>query len=489
MGEISKDSLKTKLLQLECHFTWGLLKDDSDLNDLEDRLHDQIEILFPNCRSMVYNLLAYVNHLKGNNDEALANLQKAEELIQEVQDDDISKKIITTYGNYAWIYYDMDQLENANTYLGKVEDICKMLLSTSPYKVPVSDVYGEKGWALLKFCGQYYEKAKECFQKALEKDPEGPEWNSGYATAVYCLKGINNKQCTQEDCESVELLRRAIKLNPKDTVLMALLGLKLQDMNRSEEGEKYIKEALEKTPNLPYLLRYAAKFYRRQGMVDEAIKLLKRAVSFTPLSGFLHHQLGICYKKKMIELKKNTHASRSKYSARDDFSKQIQELIWYAIYHFVFVVEQTTKFVYAKIDLANMYVEANQHDKAENMFQEMLKMEKLTDVEKQEIYLSCGQYEEYHKKSESEAIRYYTAGLRLQTGKFAKDLCQRALQKLAERKIQRKGADASGFGILGLVHQLNGEKKEAIECYERALELDPDNEEYLRGLCNMRLSI
>nr|XP_033795987.1 interferon-induced protein with tetratricopeptide repeats 5-like isoform X2 [Geotrypetes seraphini] len=487
MGEISKNSLKTKLLQLECHFTWELLKEDSDLDELEEALHDQLEFLFPNCRSMVYNLLAYVNQLKGNNVEALANLQKAEELIQEVQDDDISTKIITTYGNYAWIYYDMDQLENANTYLGKVEDICKMLLSTSPYKVPVSDVYGEKGWALLKFCGQYYEKAKECFQKALEKDPEGPEWNSGYATVVYRLEGFNIKKYTPEDCESVELLRRAIKLNPKDTVVMALLGLKLQEMNRSEEGEKYIKEALAKTPNLPYLLRYVAKFYRRQGRVDEAIKLLKRAVSFTPRSGFLHHQLGISYRKKMIELKKTAHAS--KYSVRNDFSKQIQELIWYAIYHFVFVVEQKTKFVYAKIDLANMYVEANQHDKAENMFQEVLRMEKLTDVEKQEIYLNCGRYEEYQKKSESEALRYYTAGLRLQIGSIARDLCQRALQKFAERKIQRNGADASGFGLLGLIHQLKGEKKEAIECYEKALELDPDNEEYLSGICNMRLSI
>nr|XP_033798680.1 interferon-induced protein with tetratricopeptide repeats 5-like isoform X2 [Geotrypetes seraphini] len=486
MGEISKDSLKTKLLQLECHFTWELLKDDSDLDDLEDRLHDQLEFLFPNCRSMVYNLLAYVNQLKGNNVEALANLQKAEELIQEIQDDDISTKIITTYGNYAWIYYDMDKLENANTYLGKVEDICKMLLSTSPYKVPVSDVYGEKGWALLKFCGQYYEKAKECFQKALEKDPEGPEWNSGYATVVYRLEGFNNKKYTPEDCESVELLRRAIKLNPKDTVVKALLGLKLQDMNRSEEGEKYIKEALAKTPNLPYLLRYVAKFYRRQGRVDDAIKLLKRAVSFTPRSGFLHHQLGISYRKKMMQLK---NASKTNYHDRRESSKQIQELIRYAIYHFECNVEQKTKFVYAKIDLANMYVEANQHDKAEGMFQKALRMEKLTDAEKQQIYYNYGRFQQRQKKSDSEAIRYYTAGLRLQNRSAERDLCQKALQSLAKRMIQENGADASGFGLLGLIHQLNGEKKEAIECYEKALELDPDNEEYLSGLCNMRLSI
>ncbi|XP_030058922.1 interferon-induced protein with tetratricopeptide repeats 5 [Microcaecilia unicolor] len=489
MGEISNNSLKTKLLQLECHFTWGLMKDDSDLNELEDTLHDQIEFIFPNCRSMVYNLLAYVNHLNGNNDEALANLQKAEELIQEVQDDDINKKIITTYGNYAWIYYDMNKLEDTNTYLGKVEGICKMLSSTSRYKVLLSDVYGEKGWALLKFCGQYYEKAKECFQKAIENDPEDPEWNSGYATVVYRLEGFNNKKFDPEDCKSLELLRRAIKLNPQDTVVMALLGLKLQDMHQSEEGEKYIREALQKTPNLPYLLRYAAKFYRRRGLVDEAIKLLKKAVSFTPRSGFLHHQLGICYKRKMIELRKAARSSKSRYSARDDFSEQIQELIRCALYHFEFVVEQKTTFVYAKIDLANMYVEANQHDKAEEMFQKVFRMKKLTDAEKQQIYLNYGRYQVYHKRSEPEAIRYYTAGLRLQKKSTERDLCQTALQKLAEKKIQRNGADASGYGILGLIHQLNGEKKEAIECYERALELDPDNEEYLSGLCDMRLSI
>ncbi|XP_029465694.1 interferon-induced protein with tetratricopeptide repeats 5-like [Rhinatrema bivittatum] len=488
MGEISKNSLKSKLLQLECHFTWGLQKDDAD-DDLEDRLYDQTEFIFPDCKSMVYNLLAYVKHLKGDNDEALANVKKAEELVQEVQVDDINKKMITTYGNYAWIYYHMNQLENADTYLGKVESICRVLSSRSRYTAPISDVYGEQGWALLKFCGQYYEKAKECFQKALEKDPEGPEWNSGYATAVYRLEGFNHRRFAPENCESLELLRRAVKLNPKDTVVMALLGLKLQQMNQSKEGEKYIKEALQKTPNLPYLLRYAAMFYRRQGLVDESLKLLKRAVTLTPTSGFLQHQLGLCYRKKMIELKKSTRNSKSKYYPKDDVSKQIQELIRCTIYHFELVVDLKPKFVLAKIDLANMYVEANQHDKAEEMYQKVLAMEKTTDEEKQHIYSNYARYQEFQRKSESEAIRYYTAGLRCKSDSYERKNCQTALQRLADRKLVRNGADASGFGILGLIHQLNGEKKEAIECYERAIELDPDNEEYLSAICDLRLTI
>ena len=37
-------ALKTKLLQLECHFTWALTKENVDLSDLQSRLEDQIEL-------------------------------------------------------------------------------------------------------------------------------------------------------------------------------------------------------------------------------------------------------------------------------------------------------------------------------------------------------------------------------------------------------------------------------------------------------------
>ncbi|XP_069467348.1 interferon-induced protein with tetratricopeptide repeats 5-like isoform X2 [Ambystoma mexicanum] len=487
-SEVTKNNLNQSLLQMECHFTWGLLRDDTNLDDLEDRMYEQIEFGITENKSMVYNLLAYAKHLKGNNAEAIESLQKAAHFIQKNHTDDQDRKSIVTYGNFSWVYYHLNQLDDAHTYITKVEDACKALSSPFRYKVQLSEIYGEQGWSCLKFAGRYYEKAKDCFQKALELEPDEPEWNYGYAIAEYRLYGFFKQKTTESDGEILELLRRAVKLNPRETVVMSLLSLKLQEMKQYEEAEQYMNEALEKTPDLPYLLRYAAKFYRKKGSPDESLKLLKRAINLTPTSGILHHQIGLCYREKLNQMKKNEKYSKLSYPPRSS-NVEKEELIRNAIYHFELVVEKKPMFIYAYTDLANMYVEANQYEKAEETFTKVLAMANLTPQESQQVNLNYGRYLEYHKKSETEAIRHYKRGLMIKDANYERHMCKVCLKRLAEKMLQRNARNATAFGALGYMHQLDGEKMEAIECYEKALQLEPDNEEYLSGLCDMRLSI
>ncbi|XP_074855637.1 interferon-induced protein with tetratricopeptide repeats 5-like [Carettochelys insculpta] len=478
MSDISKNSLKGILLQLECHFTWTLMKDDVDLDDLEERICDQLEFLITKSKITNYNLLAYVKHMKGNSNEALENLQKAEEEAQTTCADEADRKSLVTWGNYAWVYYHMNKLLEAQSYIEKVESSCKKLASASRYKIQLPDIYCEQGWTLLKFGRKYYERAKKCFEKALEEEPNNPEFNSGYAIAVYRLEDFLTKGSSDEN-SSLEPLRRAVKLNPNDTFVMALLAVKLQDVGQVEEGEKYMKEALLKTPDLPYLLRYAAKFYRREKQVDKSLGFLKKALEFTPTSSFLHHQIGLCYRTQLYTLR------ATKYPPK----QQIEELIQLCLFHFKMVVELKPKFVYAYVDLANMYAEKNEHEEAESTFQKVLKMEKITCEEKQQIHYRYGRYQEFYKKSEIEAIKHYTEGLKIERDSYSREQCKNVLKKLIDRRLQRGTADAQSLGILGLIHQVNGEKPQAIESYEKALALDPYNEEYLSALCELRLSI
>ncbi|XP_073537011.1 interferon-induced protein with tetratricopeptide repeats 5-like [Phyllobates terribilis] len=178
-----KDELKSRLPELKCHFTWSLLGHDTDPEELEVRLYDQLTFLVTKNKHMVYNLLAYVIHLKGDTAKAIATLEKAEQIIKENNPDRADQKYLVTYGNYAWVYFHMQQYEDALKYMEKAEKIYKELRCS---KV-IAEIYGEKGWSLLKFSRKYYEKAKQCFEKALELDPEDPEWNTGYATVIYKL--------------------------------------------------------------------------------------------------------------------------------------------------------------------------------------------------------------------------------------------------------------------------------------------------------------
>ncbi|XP_035398954.1 interferon-induced protein with tetratricopeptide repeats 5-like [Cygnus atratus] len=477
MSTISNNSLKKSLLQLECYFTWTLLKEDVDLDYLEESIIDLIDIgFYENLRN--YNLLSYVCHLKHSNKEALENLQKAEEFVQKHYPNEIDMKSLVTWGNYAWIYYHMARYEEAQAYVSQVENSCKKLSGTAQLKIQLPEIYVEQGWALLKFGKKYYERAKECFEKALSKEPNNPEFNAGYAIAVYRLEEHSNG--TNEEANStVEILKRAVELNQTDTFLMALLALKLRELRQDDEGERYIEKAMQKTPNLPYFLRYAAIFYRKKGEVDKALEILRRALAVTPKSIFLRHQMGVCYRAKLKQLER----------AGNPPQDQVEKLTQECIFHFKAVIDQKTKFCSGYIDLAVMYAKAKKYKEAEETFQKAFQINNLTSDEKQSLYYRYGYFHQYCKRSESEAIRYYKEGLKIGGDSYERYMCKTALKKLLGERIRRGLEDEVDFGILGLIHQLDGENREAIECYEKAIERNPDNEEYLSALCELRLSL
>ncbi|KFQ47672.1 Interferon-induced protein with tetratricopeptide repeats 5, partial [Nestor notabilis] len=474
----STNSLKSSLMQLQCHFTWTLLKEDVDLDNLEETIGDQIKF-FANYNIKNYNLLSYVCHLNNSNEEALKYLQQAEEEVKKNYPDEIARRSLVTWGNYAWIYYYMGRYEEAKTYVSKVENSCKKLTSTAPGKIQLPEIYAEQGWALLKFGGKYYQRAKDCFENALKNEPDNPEFNAGYAIVMYRLEDFSLRQC-EDVSPSLEALKRALDLNPKDTFIMALLALKLQDLERVDEGERYIEAAMQKTPDLPYVLRYAAKFYRRKKEVDKALEILKKALAVTPKSTFLHHQLAVCYKEKLFQMKRST-----RYPPQE----QVEELTRLSIFHFKVVTDQNTKCFAACSGLANMYAQAKRYEEAEETFQKAFQINILSYADKQDLYYHYGTFQRFQMKSESEAIRNYTEGLKIEKDSYGRQKCINALKQLLEKRIQKGLRNATDFGTLGFIHNLNDEKQKAIECYEKAIALCPNNEEYLSALCELRLSI
>ncbi|KAM9323781.1 interferon-induced protein with tetratricopeptide repeats 5-like [Gastrophryne carolinensis] len=487
LGVPSKTDLKFRLLQLKCHFTWQLLEKDSDADELQESLDYQLVYLETKNKYMVYNLRAYIMHLKEDYTEAINNLKQAEKKIKESNSDATDKRFLVTFGNYAWVYYYLKQYDEAQKYIERIDQIYEKLKQASNGTENIAEIYGEEGWSLLTFCGQYYEKAKECFAKASELDPEEPEWHAGYAIAVYRLEGFHSKKCPASELKSLELLQNAVELGPKDASLKALLALKLQDFKREEEGEVYIKEALNQAPDLPYVLRYAAKFYRRAGHVDQALRLLYKAIDLIPTSGFLHHQLGLCYRRKMIDLKKTQE--RGTFQRRGMNTESIDEFTNKAIYHFEKVLEYKKTFVYAYSDLASMYCEIKDYKRAEETFQKVFQFPNLTDEEKQGLHQNYGRFQEYHMKSQAVAIKHYKECFQIKEPSLSRDNSEKALKRMAERKIRSYPPEAAGFALLGFVYKNKGQREDAIEYYEQALKYDRDNEEYLSELCELKLQI
>ncbi|NXS15247.1 IFIT5 protein, partial [Mystacornis crossleyi] len=474
---ISKNSLETSLLQLECHFTWTLLKQHVSLESLEETIVDHIKFV-TESKIIDYNILSYVCHLKNSNEEGLRNLKKAEEAVQKLYPGEIARRSLVTWGNYAWIYYHMQRYEEAQTYVSKVENSCKKLSSTAHGKIQLPEIYAEQGWASLRFGSNYFKRAKICFENALKSEPDNPDFNAGYAIAMYRLENLAERYC-EEKSPCLEALKHALELNPKDTTIMALLALELQQLKRVNEGERYIEEALQITPDFPVFLRYAAKFYRKKGDVNQAVEILKKALALTPKSVFLHHQLGLCYRFKIFQLKRTGYTPQ----------QEVENLVQLAIFHFKTVIDKKPTFVSAHSDLANTYALGKRYEEAEEVFQEVLQRNNISCGEKQEIYFHYGNFQQFHMNSESKAIKYYIEGLKMEKDSYGRKKCREAVETLLEQKIKSTLGGATDFGTLGLVHKLNGEKQKAIECYEKAIALDPNSEEYQNALFELQLSI
>lgn len=83
-------------------------------------------------------------------------------------------------------------------------------------------------------CGRN-ERAKMCFEKALEEKPEDPECRAGMAIAMYRLQEKPEKQF------SVDALKQAMELNSQNQYEKVLLALKLQKMGKKLKQSGWLK--------------------------------------------------------------------------------------------------------------------------------------------------------------------------------------------------------------------------------------------------------
>ncbi|XP_026770436.3 interferon-induced protein with tetratricopeptide repeats 1-like isoform X2 [Pangasianodon hypophthalmus] len=418
-----------------------------------------------------HSCMGFVKFLLGSNTEALSNFQKSVELTKS-HGNDCDKLLVVAYGGLAWLYYHMGNFAECESYLNKLREIKEKHPS-----VPYAEVLGEQGWTFFKFSRKYYERAKECFKKALELDPDEGEWDAGLAILLYRTEYTLQDRAAST---AVDQLRRAIATNPDDDVLKVLLALRLATYKKYSEAESLVEQALERSPEHPHVIRYVGKFFRDRGSVDRSIALLKRALEKVSNAAFIHHQLGLCYKKKIMNLR---HAGS--HHTRGAEIKRAREQ---CIYHLEMATELKTGFIMAMNDLALQYGANRDVSRAEEMFQHTFQTAKEKNDSYQSVHLCYAEFQQYSLRCEPAAIKHYTECLKINPNTYHGNKSAESLKRIAKRRIENNSEDGEAFGILGIIHKEKGEKQQAIECFEKALSC-VDNEDYLSDLCELRLSL
>uniref|UniRef100_A0A3B4YEF6 Interferon-induced protein with tetratricopeptide repeats 5-like n=1 Tax=Seriola lalandi dorsalis TaxID=1841481 RepID=A0A3B4YEF6_SERLL len=454
----SSSSDLVRVISLQSRFTWDLRKDDIELENLSTRLQDHIELQLGQRGAVArsYSFLAYVRYLQDRPKDAVSLLNQSEEKTRECYGQESEQRLIVTYGDLAWLKYHTGDYTQSESYCQRVDNIL-VKYPTGSSTVLHTEVYGEKAWTYLKFSRSYYPKAIDCFCKALELQPDDSEWNAGLAIALSRTEAVSFLMKSP----ATKQLRRALDINPDDGVLMSMLALKL------------VERALKIGPENPHVTRYIAKYLRSQGEIERSIDLLEKALKRTSQSAFLHHQLALCYKNKKI-------AEQTKKPSNIQM-KQWRRL---CIHHLEEAVKIKTSFLLAIADLALLYGEEKDFSRAEELFQQGLKMLESESENSicQAVHQRYADFHFYHTKKEAEAIDHYTQLL------FLLFLLQR-LKQIAERRLSEDGNDGQAYALLAVLAKAEDDKKKAAEFYEKALDCDEDNDKYLSALCTLRMEL
>uniref|UniRef100_A0A3Q0T5J5 Uncharacterized protein n=1 Tax=Amphilophus citrinellus TaxID=61819 RepID=A0A3Q0T5J5_AMPCI len=418
------EDLHCKLQQLQSRYTWDIRKEDLELGDLSKQLQHDIDLQLGQRGALAhsYRFQSYVRYLQGKPEEALSLLIESEEKTKECYGEESERRLIVTYGDLAWLKYHTKDYTQSQTYCQRVTDSFSDLHP---------EVYGEKGWTYLKFSKSYYTKAKECFSKAMELQPDNWEWNSGYAITLYRTEVVQSIYQSFES-PATKQLRRALEKNADDGVLSSLLALKLVHYKKHIEARGLVEKALEVGQDNTQVMRYIGKYFRLQNQLDESISLLKSMLRKKSQSSFIHHQLALCYERKknnLVSKRPQPHWTRL------------------CIEHLEKAVAIKRGFHPARALLALQYA------------QEFKIM--------RSVYLSG----------------FFLSFMRLCffTGK---------LKSIAEQRLKDNSRGvAFAYGILGAVARAEGNRSCAVSYFERALEEDADNDEYLSALCELRLEL
>ncbi|KAK2501357.1 hypothetical protein MC885_020422 [Smutsia gigantea] len=454
-SETTKSPLESSLRQLKCHFTWNLVKGEKSLDDFEDRVCNQIEFQNREFKATMCNIIAYIKHLRGQNEAALEYLQQAEEWIQQEHTDQAEIRSLVTWGNYAWVYYHLGRLSEAQTYVDKVKQVCEKF--SNPYSIECPQLDCEEGWTRLKCGRRQNERAKVCFEKALEEKPHDPEFSSGLAIASYRLDDRPEPQ------NPTDTLRQAIRLNPNNQYVKVLLAQKLQKMNEEDEGERLVEEALEKAPNATDVLRGAAKLYQSKGAFDKAIELLRKALDCMPHNAYLHYHIGCSYRAKVLQTLYDVEENDM-----NGKREKLQELIEQSVDHLKIADENSGKFSRVCSYLASLYVLADQYEEAEYYFQKEFSRE-LTPVAKQVLHLRYGNFQLFQMKCEDKAIHHFIEGVKINQESKEKEKIKSKLQKIAKNRLSKNAADSKALHLLAFLQELNRELQSADENSEQAL--------------------
>jgi tetratricopeptide (TPR) repeat protein len=137
--------------------------------------------------------------------------------------------------------------------------------------------------------GEAYAEAVQMLQEAIRIDPQETKY-------LFRLGVVYDKWGRKQD--SIETMKAVIRLDPQNAGALNYLGYTYADLGQNlEEAERLIKKALQVKPEDGYITDSLGWVYYKMGFYDQALTVLKRAVELVPEDPVILEHLGDAFLK------------------------------------------------------------------------------------------------------------------------------------------------------------------------------------------------
>jgi len=240
---------------------------------------------------------------------------------------------------------------------------------------------GNYYWQMLTTEG--FDKAIECYEQALQKDPHYALAYNGLAMVYWASSYFGNVPSNEAYPRAKEYAKKALEIDDTLAEAYASLGYisTFYDWNWTV-AEKEFKRALELNPNSSITHENYSEFLVVTGQYDEAIIEVKRARDIDPLSVYINSivSLELFYAgmyDEAIEDLQNTITMNPNYFLSHYFLGQAYQgksMFGEAIAEFEKAVDLSGGVPFIITDLAITFYEFGKKDKAEKLFDSLKKM-------------------------------------------------------------------------------------------------------------------
>ncbi|XP_042323734.1 interferon-induced protein with tetratricopeptide repeats 5-like [Sceloporus undulatus] len=372
----------------------------------------QVKHTFHCNRATYLAMKGFLHFLQRRYSEALQTFEEAEIVLWQEHPTNHAREVLTTYGNYAWIYYYLTNYHKVKFYLDRIHGFCQSLDSPQPYSMIMAENQAQKGWSLLVGGFRTGELALRCFQEALREDRSNKEYLAGLAISLYYSYKHTGTEMYMEKAQG--LLELVVLNQPQNYVLKVYLANLL--VRKDERRTLRLLEEVIQNSFSADVLRKAAHLYSSElKWMSRAISVLERAVTLDPKYYFLHYELGSCYRYQMEV------ASPSDREA----------LLESAMVCFQRAAEIDSLFVYPRLELAKIYGEKNPAYEEEVYLQLLEDLSHVNKTCQHLIHLCWGDFLLHKKGQKVEAQEAYMAGLNL----FPEPGTRREQAKMRLRKL------------------------------------------------------